>query len=698
MLEIAKQKQELVIRETHAKTAQQLEYDYSQYSEKPLKEHLLYPNKKGIDPIGVKFSTREGFKKSLVVPIRDADGKLWDVQYIYASTGPNAPKSGIVKQFAPYATYNGCFHTINDEQIIDGSIIYVCEGWATGVSIYKAIKADNIFVVSAMCANNIPKVVTSIHNKFTSCEFIIASDDDSVGRKAAEEAASKFGGKVTYPECDEGKGKDFNDVHMSRSLAEVRRQLGNFISFESDIVKAAKLAGEYLQIKDPCADFDIEALPPILKNLTKSICETTSAHPIIITGSLIATASGFIKTRYYFPQVSYETDGFFDATYTNIWTLCVAPSGNFKSTAMRKGSRYAFECQDDIVYEMEELKRAACEQDDEKIKKEMLKELGSKLLVLSRKNMVLPERMTPEGLFDYIGKGHKGTMYLDEFAGFMKYITRPGSSDAIATLTSTYSVPSSCRYVTKTQGESWMKYPFISIFGISTLDWLNGAVRNEDIMGGFYPRFLIYSLPGDDSIPPAWPSRPKPNYNSHYDQYVQVIRGLVGSRQYGIKPYAFDRYLKYYNIIYNMISDFPHEIREFLKAFAARWAAYLIKIGMIMETFINPFSSDISEDAIDAAFAFILPAIKSTISLFQTNLGESKFKENCTKVFIFMCEMIKDKKSVTRRDLAQDCWIYKNLQPKERDDILKALVDDGKIIQTEVRKNSFAFTLNLSKD
>ncbi len=155
------------------------------------------------------------------VPMRDADGKLWNVQKIQADRG---------KFFYPGGRVQGCFHVVGPG--IEGSeTLYVAEGFATAATIHEATGGT---VVVAFTAGNLSSVAGELKRRFPSKAFIICGDDDrwsdhgNAGRTKAEEAAKQVMGVVVLPTFKslDGKPTDFNDLYLKEGLDAVRDQLG----------------------------------------------------------------------------------------------------------------------------------------------------------------------------------------------------------------------------------------------------------------------------------------------------------------------------------------------------------------------------------------------------------------------------------------------------------------------------------------
>jgi len=131
-----------------------------------------------------------------------------------------------------------------------GEPVFVCEGYATGMSIRMALgRRYPVFV--AFDAYNLPVVVASVHQALPGCPIVICADDDhattlkglpnNVGRIQAqiamdgvmEDTPTAKGARLVvrgYPvfkkDTPRGdKDTDFNDLHRLEGLAEVSAQM-----------------------------------------------------------------------------------------------------------------------------------------------------------------------------------------------------------------------------------------------------------------------------------------------------------------------------------------------------------------------------------------------------------------------------------------------------------------------------------------
>jgi hypothetical protein len=114
----------------------------------------------------------------------------------------------------------------------------VCEGFATGCSIQEAFP-DVPTIVSFDC-HNLFYAMMSIREINFQCKIVICADNDpaGTGEKYANEAAMKIGNNVhvILPHFENNEsGSDYNDLHMLKSIEEVRKQIKRSCETENPI-------------------------------------------------------------------------------------------------------------------------------------------------------------------------------------------------------------------------------------------------------------------------------------------------------------------------------------------------------------------------------------------------------------------------------------------------------------------------------
>ena len=188
-----------------------------------------YLQAKGVQPFGV----REDVDGNLLVPVMSVDKEFRGLQTI----APDGAKS-----FTYGMEKNGNFHLIAEpgKDLSQGDII-LAEGYATGASLHMATEKP---VAVAFDAGNLEPVAKKLRKKFPNAAITICADNDhqhtrrttggvepwNKGVELAQKAAQEVGGKVVAPIfTDEERARgltDFNDLHQSRGLYEVKRQVG----------------------------------------------------------------------------------------------------------------------------------------------------------------------------------------------------------------------------------------------------------------------------------------------------------------------------------------------------------------------------------------------------------------------------------------------------------------------------------------
>lgn len=152
----------------------------------------------------------------LVVPLCDANSKMWSIQYIY----PDGRK-----QFYPGGRIKGCFYTLGEIR----DRVVLCEGYATGASIHQA---TGVPVAVAFNVGNLENTLQELRKKHPRLSIIIGADNDykenaptNVGRDVAMRICNLYNNiKVIVPYMNENCKCDFNDIAVMKGLGEVRKQ------------------------------------------------------------------------------------------------------------------------------------------------------------------------------------------------------------------------------------------------------------------------------------------------------------------------------------------------------------------------------------------------------------------------------------------------------------------------------------------
>jgi putative DNA primase/helicase len=202
-----------------------------------------YLQSKGLPP-GKLYGARLSATGNLVIPIQDANGKTWGLQAIYSDPKVIA-KKGRSKDFSPPGlAKKGHWFLIGIAA--RGSLILLCEGFATGASLHEA---TGLPVAVAFDAGNLLPVAQALAAAYRGARILVCADDDwlqkckacgqvtpvessadcahcgephgceNPGVRAAETAAIAVSGAWVRPEfptqrpADRKGATDFNDLH-----------------------------------------------------------------------------------------------------------------------------------------------------------------------------------------------------------------------------------------------------------------------------------------------------------------------------------------------------------------------------------------------------------------------------------------------------------------------------------------------------
>ncbi|KQY83713.1 DUF5906 domain-containing protein [Pelomonas sp. Root1444] len=203
-----------------------------------------YLTRKGLPP-GQLYGARITGQGNLVIPLADARARVWGLQVIYSDPAVKA-KKGRDKDYWPQGlAKQGHFHLIG--LVGRGSVVLLCEGFATGASLHEA---TGLPVAIAFDAGNLLPVAKALAAQHKGVRIMVCADDDwlqkcracghltpveagpgcahcgaehkgdNAGVSCASAAAMAVGGAWVRPEfpaqrpADKKGDTDFNDLHV----------------------------------------------------------------------------------------------------------------------------------------------------------------------------------------------------------------------------------------------------------------------------------------------------------------------------------------------------------------------------------------------------------------------------------------------------------------------------------------------------
>lgn len=271
----------------------------------------------------------EGIREAaqiLLVPVRDIDDKLWGIEFIHEDG---------TKRFLKGTRKQECFFRIGE--FSEGATILVAEGYATGKSLHMA---TGLPTVVAFDAGNLLPVSRKIRGRFPTARIVLCADNDqfkekNVGLEKATVAAEDVKGLVCYPRfkhsIESNSYSDWNDLHCSEGLEEVKRQVLEALG--SGSVPSDNKPFPYIEIWEGTHPppikkenrFPVEALGPLMGKATQIIAEKVSAPVEIVCSSMLAAAAICV-------QPFYNIKAFGSIRPISLYFITIAKSGERKST------------------------------------------------------------------------------------------------------------------------------------------------------------------------------------------------------------------------------------------------------------------------------------------------------------------------------------------------------------------------------
>ena len=259
-------------------------------------EHA-YLRRKGVPAVTEVRQDRNGM---LLIPVRDISGKVQSLQYI-------APDG--TKRFLVDGKVRGGHFVLpgNPEKPL-----VLCEGYATGASIHLAV---NCTVYVTFSANNLPVVANLVRHTFPDASIIICGDNDEAGHGKGQEAAQTAQARLVLPTFSTRAGKDFNDLHQSEGLQEIRRQLEASEHTGGSPALVSLNMGEFLSMSIPERGYLLSPVLPVqgigILYAPRGIGKTFAALSIAVA---VASGGAVFNWRAPMPKRTLYVDGEIPAT------------------------------------------------------------------------------------------------------------------------------------------------------------------------------------------------------------------------------------------------------------------------------------------------------------------------------------------------------------------------------------------------
>ena len=386
-------------------------------------------------------------------------------------------------------------------------------------------------------------------------------------------------------------------------------------------------------------EFDDSLMPDLLKDYVKECADITEANPIIIYSTALSALGAHAGVKLLVSQPEY-----FVRLYGNIWALSIAESGSFKTTALNVGASNLRDRESDIFSQCADLKNqialmvenGAGDDDAD------LLNCQADLERIEEQRRILPNKSSWEACLNRIGRTGGGLWLLSEFGAWLSSLETQHNRGLRQTLTELYDVPRFFEEVTLSRGSRILEYPFVSISGVSTLEFLQGLLGRDDAGSGFLARFLLFRPPAKQSIPDALPvSKVRIEDTNAYRLIQEVYRNLDYTTvpiEYTISTNARKLFEEYHNSLFERFHKTSESLQGTLDSFLKRWSPGAIKVAILCQYLVDSHAKEIGDAAMSAGISMLLYAEQSTRLLFDGELGESEHQSKQRKVIDYIAK------------------------------------------------------------
>lgn len=377
--------------------------------------------------------------------------------------------------------------------------------------------------------------------------------------------------------------------------------------------------------------FDMELLPGVLRSyLSECMLHAPGVDPLMVFVPFLSTTAALLNKNIYIDN--------YGKIYPNLWTLVIAPSGSYKSTAMRLGSQLALgessKFQSSLLSvenQLQELNKLSVS--EKKGERDKIKELEQARLELIALNPIMSDKGSTEGFLQAMHDGQKATIFSTEASVFLSQFQKEYNADLKPQFMKAYDCNESLDHLTRTTKRLYIEEPYLGFCGASTFETITPFFTPTDMLSGFTVRMLLFSFERSNTEQ-VYLAKQKTISNMFNKQIMTNIESIKqgGERSYSLKDEAAEFYVK----ICELITGFKHEsdrVNRYLKAFKTRWITYILKISLLMEALGSPYSKELSQRSLLVAYSIVTRAMQSTVQIIEEYVELSKFQLSCNRVY-----------------------------------------------------------------
>jgi len=295
--------------------------------------------------------------------------------------------------------------------------------------------------------------------------------------------------------------------------------------------------------------------------------------------------------------------------------------------------------------------------------------------------VIMPDQSTPETFLEDLQENPCGIYVLYELGSFLKNMERSYMRGFKEDLTHIYDCPPKFRRRRKNpKGERItieITHPCISLISGSTIEWFLEAVREDDICGGFLPRFLYIPAEIKEKETIILPPPKNLQKENKLVRKLQRIREKTGQILIHPETETFELYRGWVEKIEKKSQD--HRQESLLAAFYTRLEIAALKIAMIIEASLNEISDNhtLSPESMDYAIKIADWFRKNIAYLLEERLAFTPAEKKKMKIL----DMLKQKDIISHSELLQ----RSHLSAREFSEVVTTLKQCGKIKEVSLK-------------
>ena len=280
-----------------------------------------------LDKKSVKAHNIKQLGDELLIPMYESR-ELKSLQHIQANG---------FKKFHAGGKTKGTYFTIGGKSS-DEEVLCICEGYATGASIFEATGYP---VAISFTASNLLLVAQSMRKKFPKARMVICADDDhktegNIGIKKATETALAVNGLLAIPVFGEARLEhqtDFNDMALANGLEGLKSAIDGATPPKQSTSTIEGWATPIPLPKGlPVKEFDYDLLPESLRDWVQDISNRMQCPPDFPAVASIVSASSLIGAR---AVIRPKEKDSWEVT-PNLWGCVVGRAGVMKTPAVKE--------------------------------------------------------------------------------------------------------------------------------------------------------------------------------------------------------------------------------------------------------------------------------------------------------------------------------------------------------------------------